>query len=127
MVDDRVVQVGVFLHQLGEGGHGSPTSPVLGPDLLAEAEQAGQVVDVGVELGHGRDHLGPDFELVALGGLAPGDDREVAEVLPDLGEHPGELGFVGAEQTRPGRRLAASSAASSHRRAARASAASSRR
>ena len=39
--------------------------------------------------GRGRDHVGPDLELVALGGLAAGHDREVAGSSPRSRPAPG--------------------------------------
>ena len=93
--------------------------PYLAPDLLAQAEQPGQVVDVGVEVGHGRDHVGGGGQLLALLGLALGHDLEVQEALGHLAQDPldhgrvladgagdlvGHFGAAAAEPLGPGRR-----------------------
>ena len=65
--------------------------------MLAQLQQAGQVVDVGVEEGHRGQDLGARGQLRLLLGLAPGHHAEVEEALGDLAEHPGGEGGVGVQ------------------------------
>ena len=88
----------------------SQPSP-LRPDPLAEAEQTRQVVNVGVEL---RDAWPPRRPGPRARVAGPASRRattaKLLEVLPDLGQHPGQLGLVGVERAgqvvaaRPARR-----------------------
>ena len=61
------------------------------PEGLAQAQQAGQVGDVLVEVGHGGHHLGGDPQFGSFLGLALRHDLEVQEVLGDLTQHPLDL------------------------------------
>src|SRR5688572_6707110 len=63
------------------------SSSCAGPQRLAEAQQTGQVRDVGVEVRHSGDDVGSAREVAALGGLALGHDLEAQEALRHLGQH----------------------------------------
>ena len=56
-----------------------------------EVEEAGEVGDVVVEVGHGGDHLGRGAQLGTDLGLPFGHHLEVEEALPHLVEHPADL------------------------------------
>src|SRR4051812_13801016 len=56
------------------------------PDLVPQADEAGEVVDVAVEVRHRRNDLRCAGELAARLRLALGDHLEVEEALTDLAE-----------------------------------------
>src|SRR3984957_13868978 len=62
----------------------APAAPTSAPDPRPELEQAPHVVDVGVEEGHGHQHVGHALELGLLLGLAPGHHAELQEALRHL-------------------------------------------
>ena len=86
MLDNRVGEARVLLDQFCQRSHDALSSP-LRPHPLAEAEQSGQIVNIGVEFGSGDHHFAPGLEVVTDCGFPAGHHREVPEILSDLGQH----------------------------------------